>query len=455
MRRNFWALRYHLTALLFTGVIWLGPMTALAATWDNAKFRIQPNDNPVVATLKHFNKPIPMGLSKQLEATSEKGAGVQEIRSTRLCADPNGLITVAVPGKTKAIVTTSAQAGPVAYPLTFGGRYVPIGGGGTGQGRTMRDLPWEGSSETLVDGATVLKIGNVVRGLTLPYSVSFGNAPATDVVVTFGPTWPGGSATLTITHQGDGNGTAVLVGADSNGELTISKPPDNDTLKIQVKGVTSTDEGVGPKLQIHGIWTEGGGGSSDSATFAVCAHPSAMRFAAPQMVARSIPGNDWELGMSMTWSFDSDTGNSPDIENVNAAERVSDSLNHGGSMNGHTPLRLAKSTNLQLIRLFPGGDTNTINRSLLLHIGGHGWFDVLQLGVFQCNCCKMSGPVEIPNSGYSTRVEFGQLIEWLIGMPKQASLAMTKKGADVQIGSNEAKAGPDNLQPIELPIPLN
>lgn len=346
MPRKFWVNQRTLIALLIVTFAvmtwWPAARVSRAAVWDDAKFKINHNGNPPVQVVKDFdkvNKAIPKGQSKELEATSEKGNGVKEIKSTRLQVDPNGLVAVATPGKTKVTMVTHADAASMDYPLTIGGRYVPItAGGGGGGGGGPSDVAWKGNSETKVDGAGVLTIGNVVRGVGLPYSVSWRDAAPKEVDIIFGDNWPGGDATLTIENQSQDNGTAKFIDDQGNPQVTItvSKLPNESRRTIKVKGVSHTAANKGPQLTIHATWSQGGGGTADSAAFAVCAHPVRLTFKFKKLLdpVEALQGNQMSTLWGSRYEYvpedaDSDSGNKADLNQVKIRENVTQGLKQG------------------------------------------------------------------------------------------------------------------------------
>ncbi|MHB1156813.1 MAG: hypothetical protein ACYC26_08240 [Phycisphaerales bacterium] len=193
----------------------LGAATnARAAVFDSVTWTI---NHPGGATPnpQDFTKDITKGQTVELQGNAVVGAGVVRIISTTLLADPNGLIAVSVPDTGTVKMTTNVGAAAQAYPLTIGGLYEyetePGGNGGT------PIAPWAGTAKTKVTGGLGgIEIGNVVRGVNMPYSVP--KNKTREVQVTFSDEKRGTLIAFSIQQSNADNGTASIEG---NNTLTF------------------------------------------------------------------------------------------------------------------------------------------------------------------------------------------------------------------------------------------
>ncbi len=119
----------RLKALLVSAMIMTG-MPLIQAAYDTAGFIVN-HPGPDVQVLP-FTRDIPQGKSVELLGIAKAGRRVKQILSTKLLADPGGLIRSSNPGITAVKMVTNSSAPARHYVLTFGGRYEPAGAGGSG-----------------------------------------------------------------------------------------------------------------------------------------------------------------------------------------------------------------------------------------------------------------------------------------------------------------------------------
>lgn len=239
------------------------PNLAVHAQYDEARLTVDHNPKSVTVS-PDFDRPILHedlgGQAVDLRAVGVAGENVARIHSTEMRGDPNGLLDNFANGSTEVNMTTDPENADVGiYPLTIGGTYAPLGGGGTGGGGGTALEDWEGLTETeVVGGDGDLVIDAVIRGASLPHSVSPGKTYV--VQVTFSEALEGQEVTFSVEGGSADNGTATIDGDDT---LTESGT-------ITVKGGDMTEPDHDGNLKIVG--KVDGDPKGESPGFSVCAH---------------------------------------------------------------------------------------------------------------------------------------------------------------------------------------
>ena len=441
-----------IVVLLFV-VVMIAPQ-ARSDAWDIARFKV--NHNPhSVDVIRHFDRAIPQGQVKELIGEGRPGEDVRSIAWTKMISDPNDLINAnPVAGKTKVAMTTKAAAVANTYPLTIGGKYVPVLRGKAAA--VARPFPdWEGTSEvTVVDGDLI--IGNVVRGLDLPDSVAPGSSYDVDVIVSGGLLGQEISFEIDNGNNND-NGTASIT--HTNGQpgntLTINAGGTSGTLTVRGDNATKPG-GNGGNIKIVGKVNGEEVGTSPG--FSVCHHPIAVK---------EGPGFKLTVGVGLKVEVAVDVEYEPDgVGNGNtglfveplsycyALEQVKGPI-FGGALERDGEVFGAVDEKFFTI---PQLDVDTHGVDLLDLIefpiydangGGEGSITFNQVRIFYCDCCGMSEEtaVVIPKSGYEIKHVFKDGEE-----EDQIIHTFTKKAKNQTVNGFSSDAGPSETVATEPAI---
>jgi len=447
---------------IVTGMIWAALCIGVSEVchgdaWDIATYKLKHNEPPVADDA--FDEDIPENLgSVELLAKSQKkgfgglGSGIDKIVSTTLKNDPNGLIIAFTPAEQKVDMVTAGDAAPQEYPLKLGGYYTRSGSGGIGgkKGGGQKPLiPWEVDDDVLVTGGVEdVQIGNVVRGLGMPYSAAYNNNNGTSVTITFGENWPASqNLDLEIINGGADNGEALLSatqGTNYAPAITVQKPQGEDEIKIYIKGTRQTkDSNHAGNLIINGTWE--GGGLAQSAGFSVCAHPFELGFEDMSTFYDEHKG-ECVVGAIMNWNYRSDSGQINDLGKIVVIEKVR-LHQKTGSFSGSNINVVAQQTPKT------PKDMNDNHVDINGHPAKHarerfeddgmGSLIFHQMAIFSCERCGMASDefVAIPYSGYEITLQAGYTIQGPDGPTLVEAFRVTKNYASVSVDGFSTDSG--------------
>ncbi len=277
-----------------------------------------------------------------------------------------------------------------------------------------------------------MKIEPVVRGAELPSSVSPGKRAA--VQVTINPALTGEPVTFEVVSASSESGTATIVG---DPQLYASGV-------IEVQAGEQTVPGHAEGLRIRAI--QNGQPIAESSPFSVCAHPEALEygFLGPAQVPLAI-------GMRVSVSVVSDSGDTAHLNEVVEKELVSDACDHSANLGGVPKGRPNQNVEFKPADTVPP-DSHTIPvaQALLLdrdrlHGASGSWAND-QLDLFQCRRCGMKHPAPIHRSGYRiTRTVYTE--------KGQLRATVRKEPRDVAIDNITAAAGPSEVIELTLQVP--
>ncbi|NBC11343.1 MAG: hypothetical protein GVY24_06340 [Planctomycetes bacterium] len=426
--------------------------------WDTATYILEHGEDPVPNDA--FDRDLPKAEgSVELKAKSKKkggtpfhdDSGIDDIVSTTLKSDPNGLIIAFTPAATQVDMVTANDAAPQTYDLKLGGYYTRKGGGDNGgNGGGPKPLhPWEVDDDVLVTGSVGgVQIGNVLRGLGMPHSAVYDNSDGTAVTITFGENWPASQELdLEVINGNADNGEALLSatqGANYAAAITVQKPQGEDEITIYVKGITQTKDGDhAGNLIIEGTWD--GGGSAQSAGFSVCAHPFELGFENMRNFYDEYKGT-CAVGAMMDWDYRSDSGQINDlgksvvIEKVRLHNKTGSFSNSNIGVNIQQEPETPKEMNNNYVD-FNGHPAKHARERY--NDDGVGTLVFHQMAVFSCNRCGMASDnfAAIPNSGYEITLQAGYTIQGPDGPVAIEAFRVTKDQASVSVDGYSTESG--------------
>ncbi|WP_143392804.1 hypothetical protein [Fimbriiglobus ruber] len=285
-----------------------------------------------------------------------------------------------------------------------------------------------------------MEIGPVERRQTFPHSVSPGGTAI--VQVTIGPPLDGQHATFEIVGESANNGSATIVG---NPTLSASGT-------IEILGGQQTAPGHGGGLVIRGLVN--GNAVASSLPFSVCAHPDAIEYA----YVGDINDDPHRVGIRLTVTAVSDSGNNAHLSEVREREIVSENFGHSPALQGAPAAKPDQDKEYHYATAIPD-DRHTAGRTqahALNHHRLHGqpgsWFND-QVDVFTCPRCGLTVPKVIRGSGYRLR----RTIQVVGG---QLQVAFFKEPHPALVEGHQAQPGPApqinqavDVPPLNGPIP--